>query len=214
MIPHFHAFTSHVIDRNGLTRNEGRIIVGKVYGEPTMTKWNDRYKRVIHEKEPENMITIDLETREVTGADDAKAAQTALEILKNKLEEDLRESMRRLEEQARQLGVDLTTYISGGQGRRKHQETSQRRPPSPPRYRHPKNPMLTWSGMGRQPAWFIAARNEGYTEEDLLIKIKTEQPTDTAVETVKAVNGETAGETEPASVKPKLRKAADNAAAV
>ena len=41
---------------------------------------------------------------------------------------------------------------------------------SPPKYRHPENPSLTWSGRGRQPAWYKELVEAGTSEEDLLIR--------------------------------------------
>ena len=39
-----------------------------------------------------------------------------------------------------------------------------------PKYRNPENPSETWSGRGRQPAWYAAAlKKRGVTEETLLI---------------------------------------------
>ncbi|MFN8680291.1 H-NS family nucleoid-associated regulatory protein [Paracoccus sp. P2] len=37
------------------------------------------------------------------------------------------------------------------------------------RYRHPENPSLTWSGMGRKPAWFNDWLAAGKSAEDLKI---------------------------------------------
>lgn len=39
-----------------------------------------------------------------------------------------------------------------------------------PKYRHPENPDLVWSGRGRQPVWFKEAIGSGIAEEALLIK--------------------------------------------
>ena len=39
-----------------------------------------------------------------------------------------------------------------------------------PKYRHPENASLTWSGRGRQPEWFKEAIEAGSAKEDLLIK--------------------------------------------
>lgn len=39
-----------------------------------------------------------------------------------------------------------------------------------PRYRHPLNPNITWSGSGKRPNWFVAYRNGGGNVEDLKIK--------------------------------------------
>ncbi len=40
----------------------------------------------------------------------------------------------------------------------------------PPKYRHPENRSLTWSGRGRQPAWLSEAIEAGKSLEDLWIK--------------------------------------------
>jgi DNA-binding protein H-NS len=42
--------------------------------------------------------------------------------------------------------------------------------PSPPRYRHPENAALTWSGRGRQPAWIKDGLQAGKALEDYAIK--------------------------------------------
>ncbi|MGR3365902.1 MAG: H-NS histone family protein [Sagittula sp.] len=39
-----------------------------------------------------------------------------------------------------------------------------------PKYRHPENPELTWTGRGRKPSWFIDALAAGTPAEDLLIE--------------------------------------------
>ncbi|GIT93315.1 trans-acting regulatory protein hvrA [Jannaschia pagri] len=39
----------------------------------------------------------------------------------------------------------------------------------PPKYRHPENADLTWSGRGRQPAWYKEAIEAGVTERELLV---------------------------------------------
>ncbi len=48
-----------------------------------------------------------------------------------------------------------------------------------PKYRNPSNPSETWSGRGRQPAWFVKAlRRRGVTGDSLLIggPAKSEAP--------------------------------------
>ena len=42
--------------------------------------------------------------------------------------------------------------------------------PSPPKYAHPQNPSVTWSGRGRQPAWIKEALATVTSLEALLIK--------------------------------------------
>jgi DNA-binding protein H-NS len=38
-----------------------------------------------------------------------------------------------------------------------------------PKYKHPENRALTWSGRGRQPDWFKEALGAGHSRDDLLI---------------------------------------------
>lgn len=38
-----------------------------------------------------------------------------------------------------------------------------------PKYRHPENPEVTWSGRGRQPVWFKEAIDGGMKPEKLAI---------------------------------------------
>lgn len=39
----------------------------------------------------------------------------------------------------------------------------------PPKYRHPDNPALTWTGRGKRPVWVNEALASGKTLEDLAI---------------------------------------------
>ena len=43
------------------------------------------------------------------------------------------------------------------------------RVPAAPKYRHPENPAVTWSGHGRRPQWFVEALEAGKTAGDLAI---------------------------------------------
>ncbi len=48
-------------------------------------------------------------------------------------------------------------------------EVKATRAPAVPKYRHPANAALTWSGRGRRPQWFVDALDAGNTAEDLAI---------------------------------------------
>ena len=41
--------------------------------------------------------------------------------------------------------------------------------PVAPKYAHPENPSITWSGRGRKPKWFEEALADGKSEDDLKI---------------------------------------------
>lgn len=72
----------------------------------------------------------------------------------------LAEAREKLEAQAKDMGYSLETIVGAPKsGKIKRL----------PKYRHPENPTLTWTGMGRKPKWFIDALEAGMTKDDLLI---------------------------------------------
>ena len=63
---------------------------------------------------------------------------------------------------AREKGFSLAELTGGPE--------SKSRKPSPPKYRHPENHSLTWSGRGRQPGWYKELVAAGTPEKDLIIE--------------------------------------------
>lgn len=72
----------------------------------------------------------------------------------------LSEARAKLEAQAKEMGYSLEEVV----GVSKDKKTKRL-----PKYRHPENPTLTWTGMGRKPKWFIDALEAGMSKEDLQI---------------------------------------------
>jgi DNA-binding protein H-NS len=62
---------------------------------------------------------------------------------------------------ARELGYSLSELLGA--------ETKFTRARVAPKYKHPENPALTWSGRGRQPRWFVDALASGKSPDDLMI---------------------------------------------
>ena len=62
---------------------------------------------------------------------------------------------------AKKLGYTLAE-LTEGKGKPK-------RAPATPKYRHPENLALTWSGRGRKPQWFVEAVAAGKTVEEMAI---------------------------------------------
>lgn len=60
---------------------------------------------------------------------------------------------------ARKMGFSLDE-LTGTKGRKSV---------SMPKYQHPENPSLTWTGRGRKPKWFVEALDSGKTADELLI---------------------------------------------
>lgn len=71
------------------------------------------------------------------------------------------EARSKVEELARELGFNLTELAGV--------EVKKTRAPAQPKYRHPENSSLTWSGRGRKPQWYVDAIASGKTAEDLAI---------------------------------------------
>ena len=69
--------------------------------------------------------------------------------------------------------LNLARQVAAEVARRREDEQKFLREHSPladesgPRYRNPRNPVETWSGRGRPPAWVEAARANGWTLEEL-----------------------------------------------
>ena len=74
----------------------------------------------------------------------------------------LADARQKLEAYAKEIGVKLEDVLGAP-------KKSAKRAPVAPKYRHPENPSLTWSGRGRKPQWFIDALATGKTLEDLSI---------------------------------------------
>jgi DNA-binding protein H-NS len=64
---------------------------------------------------------------------------------------------------AKEHGFDLGELLGGTAGKRKSKGTVA------PKYAHPENSSLTWTGRGRQPKWIKEALGSGKTLEDLAI---------------------------------------------
>jgi DNA-binding protein H-NS len=71
------------------------------------------------------------------------------------------EARAKVEALAKELGFSLSELIGTN--------SKSRRIPAAPKYQHPENSSLTWSGRGRKPLWFIVALASGKTPEDLAI---------------------------------------------
>ena len=62
---------------------------------------------------------------------------------------------------AEKLGYTLAELAEG--------KSKAKRSPTTPKYRHPENPALIWSGRGRKPQWFVEALAAGKTADEMEI---------------------------------------------
>jgi DNA-binding protein H-NS len=74
-----------------------------------------------------------------------------------------REALVAVEEKAREMGFTLAE-LTGASGTKKSGKTK-----SPPKYQHPENPALTWTGRGRKPDWIKEGLEAGKSLDDFLI---------------------------------------------
>lgn len=71
------------------------------------------------------------------------------------------EARRAVEEFARERGFTLAELTSAS--------PQKSRKPVEPKYAHPENPAITWSGRGRKPRWVVEAMEAGKSLDDLAI---------------------------------------------
>ena len=102
-----------------------------------------------------------------------KLSDKELKALKRDVERELKSSQTRaiaaateelqvaVQKIARKHGLTANEVM----GRKRKQRTS----PVPAKYRDPNDPGQTWSGRGRQPAWFREATEKGTSAESLKI---------------------------------------------
>ncbi|SEO15588.1 H-NS histone family protein [Palleronia pelagia] len=75
------------------------------------------------------------------------------------------EALAKAEAAAREAGFSLSELMGDASTRKG------KGPINPPKYRHPENPEMTWSGRGRQPAWIKEGLDAGKSLEDFLISV-------------------------------------------
>lgn len=63
---------------------------------------------------------------------------------------------------AKELGVSIDEVFGA--------KAAKTKPVLAPKYQHPEDSSLTWSGRGRQPDWFKQALEAGSSKEEFLIK--------------------------------------------
>lgn len=100
-----------------------------------------------------DLTALDLQELKQLEKDVVKAIKT-FETRKKK------DALAAAEAAARELGFSLAELSN---------DTGGVKPASAPKFQHPENASLTWSGRGRKPKWFVEAMDAGKTADDLLI---------------------------------------------
>ena len=82
----------------------------------------------------------------------------------------------RVEAMVREAGTSLADLFSGFGGstddkpKRTSKSAGGEKAPVAPKFKHPENDTITWSGRGKRPKWFASHLASGKPAEDLLIK--------------------------------------------
>ena len=107
------------------------------------------------------MPKLELDTLSMEELEELKVnVEKAIEAAKERRKQD---ALAAVQAQAKEYGFELSELIGTVK------PTKSGRTRAAPKYRHPENPSLTWSGRGRKPAWFTEALEQGMKQEDLLI---------------------------------------------
>ncbi|MGS4945736.1 H-NS histone family protein [Meridianimarinicoccus sp. RP-17] len=105
------------------------------------------------------MTEVDLTSMSL---EDLKSLRTKVNRAIDTFEDRRRkEALAAADAKAREFGFSISELLDSGK--------KGAPPPRPPKYRHPENPDLTWTGRGRQPQWFKDAVEAGTDPDELLI---------------------------------------------
>jgi DNA-binding protein H-NS len=107
--------------------------------------------------------------------------QNAQQVLDKRIAARTEETLREIRRMAEEIGLEVQVTKKGEtvgtdgtkRGRKKavpDEEAEKPRRTVAPKYRNPENPAETWTGRGREPKWFQAARARGLSKQDMVIR--------------------------------------------
>lgn len=94
------------------------------------------------------------------------ASAIPLEIRKRE-EANKKEALAEVNDLLKARGITLDDLLGASGNAARGAGAAKRR--VQPKYRHPENPALTWTGRGRQPKWLVELLASGKTLEELVI---------------------------------------------
>jgi len=74
------------------------------------------------------------------------------------------EALKAAEQAAKSFGFSLAELTKGSRSKSPRAKSA-----LPPKYRHPDDPSVTWTGRGRRPAWITEGLASGKNLEDYVI---------------------------------------------
>ena len=107
------------------------------------------------------MTDIDLNTMSL--AELKKLGKSVEKAISTHEERQRKEALAAAEAKAREMGFTLSELIGKS-------AAANFGSVSAPKYRHPEDPDVTWTGRGRQPEWMKTALANGRTKDEFLIE--------------------------------------------
>lgn len=117
----------------------------------------------------ENAVTVNLDGMSVS---ELKELKTKIDgAIAKRLDADKAAALAKLKEVAAQSGFTLDELVKSSRGGRSAApvEKSDKRSAVEPKYAHPENPSVTWTGRGKAPKWVVEYEDGGKNRSDLLI---------------------------------------------
>ena len=105
------------------------------------------------------MATINLEKMNVKELNDLISSAQA--TIAKKQKEERKIALQHAREAAAKWGFELEELVEGP-GKTAGRKTGKRQ--LKPKFRHPENPDVTWSGVGRKPKWVLEGESAGKLE--------------------------------------------------
>ncbi len=97
----------------------------------------------------------------------ARVIEEAQRTLEAKEKEKRQEVIREIKKLAASAGLEVIVRVKG---KAEAEERGGRRGGKlPPKYRHPTDPSLVWTGRGQMPRWMRELVEQGHKKEDFLI---------------------------------------------
>ncbi len=99
----------------------------------------------------------------------ARVIEEAQRKLEAKQKEMRQEVIREIKKLAAEAGLEVTIRVKG---KSMTEERGPRRGGKlPPKYRHPSDPSLVWTGRGQMPRWMRELVEQGHEREEFRIKV-------------------------------------------
>jgi len=110
---------------------------------------------------------IESQLESLSEAELQKVLEDTRRLLEEKRKKRQEEVKRQIIELADSVGLEVSFRVKGES---REIRPVRRRSKAAPKYRHPTDPTLTWSGRGQMPRWLRDLVNQGHDKEEFRIR--------------------------------------------